>query len=393
MREDYLNTLIQYKDIPLIKVITGVRRCGKSTLLSQFRDYLLSINVLESQILYMNFESSLWYEITDYKSLFQYIKNYYKSQKLYILLDEIQNVESWEKCVNSLLVDLDCDVYITGSNAYLLSSELTTLLAGRVLTLKLFPFSFFEYNEINKNKGKEENFKNYLTYGGMPMTLNLQDKNLIVSYLNDIKDVVLKNDVIARNHIKDVAMLDNLLRYIASVIGNLTTSSSITDFLNRSGSKVHNETIDNYLKMLENSYIIYRVPRFQLEGKELLKTQGKYYFVDNGIRNIIHGFQKFDSGSALENVIYMELLRRGYTVSIGKLRDLEIDFVARKADDIRYYQVCQTLNDEKVLEREKKSLLYVQDNYPKIILTMDAYGLGESDGIQIQNIIDFLLEK
>ena len=392
-RERYLNILKKYKDINLIKVITGVRRCGKSTLLLQFKDYLLESNISQDDIIYMNFESSDWYEITDYKKLTQYIKSKYDNKKLYILLDEIQNVEKWEKSLNSLLVDINCDIYVTGSNAYMLSSELTTLLAGRVLTLRLYPFSFKEYNDVKSNNSKEENFANYLKYGGMPLITSLNDSELITNYLLDIKDVVLKNDVISRNNIKDIALLDNLLQFTSSVIGNLTSATNITDYINKAGRRVHNETVDGYLKMLENAYIIYRVPRYSLDGKNLLKTQGKYYFVDQGIRNVINGFASYDSGSAFENIVYMELLRRGYQVYVGKHRDVEIDFIAISPNETKYYQVCRNISDKEVLEREKRSLLLLNDNYEKIIITNDKYDNTVIDGIKIQNIIDFLLEE
>lgn len=393
IRKQYLDILKKYKDINLIKVITGVRRCGKSTLLMQFKNFLLELGVSEDNIIYMNFESSDWYEITNYKELTKYIKSKYNNNKLYILLDEIQNVEKWEKSLNSLLVDIDCDIYITGSNAYMLSSELTTLLAGRVLTLKIFPFSFKEYNDIKKDESKEDNFKNYLKYGGMPMVTNLNDTQLITNYLLDIKDVVLKNDVISRNNIKDVALLDNLLQYSSSVIGTLTSATNITDYLNKTGRNIHNETVGSYLKMLENAYIIYRVPRYSLDGKCLLKTQGKYYFVDQGIKNVINGFASYDSGSSFENIVYMELLRRGYQVYVGKHRDLEIDFIAISPNETKYYQICRNISDNEVLEREKKSLLALNDNFEKIIITNDKYDNTIVDGIKILNIIDFLLEE
>ena len=313
-REYYLNQLINSKDLNLIKVITGVRRSGKSTLLLQFKDYLLSQNVLENNIIYMNFESADWYNIKDYNDLYSYIKNNISSGKNYILLDEVQNIDKWEKAVNSLLVDIDCDIYITGSNAYLLSSELTTLLAGRVLTIKIFPFSFKEFlQEYNfkNNEDKYEKFDKYLKFGGMPMLVNMNDnEDLMINYLNDIKEVVLKKDILNRNNIKDVVFLDNLIKYMSSCIGNLTTPNSIADFMKKNGSSITNETVDSYLKMIENAYFIYRVPRYELKGKQLLKTQGKYYFIDNGLKNIISGFSSYDSGSSYENLIYIELLRR-----------------------------------------------------------------------------------
>lgn len=313
-REKYLNQLIESKDLNLIKVITGVRRSGKSTLLLQYRDYLVSQKISKKNIIYMNFESADWYDIRNYKDLYNYIKEHISEGKNYILLDEVQNVESWEKAVNSLLVDIDCDIYITGSNAYLLSSELTTLLAGRVLTIKIYPFSFKEFlaeYPFNNNEDKYDKFDKYLKFGGMPMLVNMNDnEELMTNYLNDIKEVVLKKDVINRNNIKDVTFLDNLIKYMSTCIGNLTTPNSIADFMKKNGSNITNETVDSYLKMIENAYFIYRVPRYELKGKQLLKTQGKYYFVDNGLKNIISGFSSYDTGSSYENLIYIELLRR-----------------------------------------------------------------------------------
>jgi len=396
IRRKYLDQLIQSKDLNLIKVITGVRRCGKSTLLLQYKDYLISQGIMEKNIIYMNFESADWYSIKDYNDLYKYIKEKSNKRKLYVLLDEVQNVEKWEKAINSLLVDIDCDIYITGSNAYLLSSELTTLLAGRVLTIKIYPFSFKEFlleYPFGKGEDKYEKFDKYLRYGGMPMLVNMNDnEQLMINYLNDIKEVVLKKDVISRNNIKDVVFLDNLIKYMSSVIGNLTTPYGIAEFMKKNGSSITNETVDSYLKMLENAYFIYRVPRFELKGKQLLKTQGKYYFIDNGLKNVINGISSYDSGSSFENLIYIELLRRGYEVYVGKYDDIEIDFIAIKPSEKIYYQVSRSILDEKVEEREKKSLLAIHDNYKKVILTMDNVKNKELDGIQVINIIDFLME-
>lgn len=396
-RKKYLDLLINYKDINLIKVITGVRRCGKSTLLLQFKDYLISQKIDKNNIIYMNFESADWYDIDNFKSLYTYIKSKVNNKKLYILLDEVQNVYKWEKAVNSMLVDIDCDIYITGSNAYLLSSELTTLLAGRVITIKMFPFSFSEFLSLYPFQNDltiDEKFIKYLQFGGLPMIVNMKDnENLISNYLEDVKDVVLKKDVITRNNIKDIALLDNLLRYMSSTIGSLITPSNIADFLNKNGMNTRNETIYNYLKMLENSFILYRVPRFELIGKQLLKTQGKYFIVDTGIKNIISGYSNYDSGSSLENVVYLELIRRGYEVYVGKYNDLEIDFVALKPNETRYYQVSKSLLNEKVENREKRSLLAIKDNHSKYILTMDKVKNKEIEGIKILNIIDFLTEN
>ena len=396
-RSNYLNQLIEVKDLNLIKVITGVRRCGKSTLLLQYKDYLLENGIKDSDILYMSFESAEWYEIKDYKDLYNYIKSKYHNRKVYLLLDEVQNVEDWEKAVNSLLVDINCDIYITGSNAYLLSSELTTLLAGRVYTINMYPFSFSEYLQINDNSNSQDKyqlFNDYLKYGGMPMLINMKDnERLKTDYLADIKDVVLKKDIIARNKIKDVVFLDNLLRYMSTVIGTLINPSSISDFMKKNGSNIDNETVDKYLKMIENAYFIYRVPRYELKGKQILKTQGKYYFVDNGLKNVLAGFSSYDTGSSYENIVYMELLRRGYEVYVGKYNDLEIDFVAVSPNEKIYYQVTRSLLSEDVENREKKSLLAINDNYKKVILTMDMAYNKIIEGIEVKNIVDFLLES
>ena len=398
IRKQYLNQLIDSKDLKLIKVITGLRRSGKSTLLLQFKDYLISQKIQKENIIYMNFESAEFYDISTYKELYNYVKNKIpkNNKKTYILLDEVQNVKEWEKAVNSMLVDIDSDIYITGSNAYLLSSELTTLLAGRVLTIKIYPFSFSEFTQIYpfENEDLYEKFDKYLKYGGMPMLPNMNDnENLITNYLSDIKDVVIKKDVISRNTIKDVVFLDNLIKYMASCIGNLTTPSNIAEFMKKNGGTITNETVDLYLKMLENSFLLYRVGRYELKGKQLLKTQGKYYFIDNGIKNNINGISSYDSGSSLENLVYIELLRRGYEIYVGKYNDIEIDFIAIKPNETIYYQVSRSIMDEKVEEREKKSLLAINDNYKKVILTLDRVKNKQIDGIEVVNIIDFLLEN
>lgn len=397
IREEYLRKLIDSKDLNLIKVITGVRRSGKSTLLLQYKDYLLSQKIKEQDIIYMNFESAEWYDIKDYNDLYKNITlKITDGNKKYILLDEVQNVVGWEKAVNSLLVDTNSDIYITGSNAYLLSSELTTLLAGRVLTIKIYPFSFKEFMATYPFKNEEDKydkFDKYLKYGGMPMLVNMNDnEQLIINYLNDLKEVVLKKDVISRNNIKDIVFLDNLIKYMASVIGNLTTPNAIAEFMKKNGSNITNETVDSYLKMLENAYFLYRVPRYELKGKQLLKTQGKYYFIDNGLKNIIDGITHYDSGSSYENLVYIELLRRGYEVYVGQYNDIEIDFIAIKPNERIYYQVSRSIMDEKVEEREKKSLLAINDNYKKVILTMDRVKNKQIEGIEVVNIIDFLLE-
>ena len=398
IREKYLNKLIEGKDLNLIKVITGVRRSGKSTLLLQYKDYLIKEKIKDINIIYMNFESTEYYNIKDYKDLYNYIKEIIVNKnKFYILLDEVQNVLKWEKAVNSILVDFNTDIYITGSNAYLLSSELTTLLAGRILTIKIYPFSFSEFIKeypFKSSEDKYEKFDKYLRYGGMPMIVNMKDnESLIINYLNDLKEVILKKNVMNRNNIKDVVLLDNLIKYIASNIGNLTTPYSIAEFMKKGGYATTNETIDSYLKMLENAYFIYRVPRYDIRRKQLLRTQEKYYFIDNGLKNVIDGISSYDTGSSYENLIYIELLRRGYEVYVGQYNDIEIDFIAIKPNEKIYYQVSRSIMDEKVEEREKRSLLAINDNYKKVILTMDNVKNKQIEGIKVINIIDFLQEQ
>lgn len=396
-REFYLNRLIEAKDTEFIKVITGVRRSGKSTLLLMFKEYLLLNGVKEENIIHINFEFSMFDEIKDYRDLYNYIKKYLVKGKSYILLDEVQNVLKWEKAVNGINLDFDVDIYITGSNAYLLSSELATLLSGRYIEIKMYPLSFKEYLKFNNYDltNIEDKFNEYLKYGGLPAITHIKDKdNLVMTYLNDIYNTIVKKDIIERNGIKDIALLENLIRYIASNIGSSISANKISDYLNSNKitTKSNHQTIDNYLKMLENAFIVYKVERSDIKSKSILKTLGKYYLADTGIRNIILGFRNIDEGNLLKNVVYLELLRRGYKISIGKTFDYEVDFIAENVNTIKYYQVSRSIKDSKVLERELRSLESIQDNYEKIILTMDKTINKDYNGIKVINIIDFLLD-
>ena len=396
-REFYLNRLIEAKDTEFIKVITGVRRSGKSTLLLMFKEYLLLNGVKEENIIHINFEFSMFDEIKDYRDLYNYIKKYLVKGKRYILLDEVQNVLKWEKAVNGINLDFDVDIYITGSNAYLLSSELATLLSGRYIEIKMYPLSFKEYLKFNNYDltNIEDKFNEYLKYGGLPAITHIKDKdNLVMTYLNDIYNTIVKKDIIERNGIKDIALLENLIRYISSNIGSSISANKISDYLNSNKitTKSNHQTIDNYLKMLENAFIVYKVERSDIKSKSILKTLGKYYLADTGIRNIILGFRNIDEGHLLENVVYLELLRRGYKISIGKTFDYEVDFIAENVNTIKYYQVSRSIKDSKVLERELRSLESIQDNYEKIILTMDKTINKDYNGIKVINIIDFLLD-
>lgn len=396
IREKYLNKLIDARDTEFIKVITGVRRSGKSTLLLMFKEYLLNNNVNEKNIIHMNFESAIYDEIVDYKDLYKNIKDKITNGKTYILLDEVQNVDKWEKAINSLNIDFDVDIYITGSNAYLLSSELATLLSGRYIEIKMYPLSFKEFLKFNNydHTNIEDKFNEYLKYGGLPAISQIKDKyNLVMTYLNDIYNTIVKKDVIDRNKIKDVALLENIIKYISANIGSPISSTKISDYLNSNKivEKSNHQTIDNYLKMLENAFIIYKADRSDIRSKALLKTLGKYYIADTGLRNIILGYRNIDEGHLLENVIYLELLRRGYSVKIGKTLEYEIDFVAENPENVKYYQVTKSLDNDDIKRRELRSLESIPDNYEKIILSMDKSINRDYNGIKVINIIDFLL--
>ena len=398
IRKQYLNRLIEAKDTEFIKVITGVRRSGKSTLLLMFKDHLLNNNVKEENIIHINFESARYDEIKNYKDLYNYVKSKLSKGKNYILLDEVQNIDSWEKAVNSINVDFNVDIYITGSNAYLLSSELATLLSGRYIEIKMYPLSFKEFLEFNNYDMTkiEDKFNEYLKYGGLPAITHIKDKpDLIMTYLNDIYNTIVKKDVLERNKINDIALLENIIRYISSNIGSQISANKISDYLNSNKivEKSNHQTVDNYLKMLENAFIVYKAERSDIKSKNILKTLGKYYIADTGLRNIILGFRNIDEGHLLKNVIYLELLRRGYKVSIGKTLDYEVDFVAENVNEKKYYQVSQSIKDEKVKMRELRSLESISDNYEKTILTMDKTINNDYNGIKVVNIIDFLLEK
>lgn len=395
-REKYLLQLLDYKDTKTIKVITGMRRCGKSTLVKLFIQYLLEHGIGEDHIIYINFESLRYDEYKDYMKLYKYISQQIKdNKKYYIALDEIQQVTSWEKTVNSLAVDFNVDIYITGSNAYLLSSELSTLLSGRYVEIKMLPLSFKEYLIFDKKNDKDlkEKFEEYLKYGALPVLFeHKKNDSIFNNLLLGIYNTVLVKDVIERNKMNDVILMDNIVRFALDNIGNIISSKKISDYMSSDGKKTTHITVLNYLKMLENAYILYPVRRYDLKGKNYLKTLEKYYVVDIGIRNAVLGYRNVDKGHILENIVYLELLRKGYEVCIGKYKDYEIDFVVTKPDCKKYYQVTQTIANEEVLNRECRSLEAINDNYEKIILSMDNSYIVDRNGIKFQNILDFLLE-
>lgn len=396
-RQLYMNKLLAYKDTEFIKVITGIRRCGKSSLLKLFKEQILEDNK-KSNVIYMNFESFEFDNILTYKDMYNNIKQkIVKNTRNYILLDEVQRVKEWEKCVNALMVDFDTDIYITGSNAYMLSSELSTFLSGRYIEIKMLPLSFKEYlnfTNFETNMNIENKFNEYIKFGGMPGIVTLRnDNNLYENAIKGIYNTVFMKDVVERNRLVDATLLEKILKFLMSNIGSPISSKKIADYLTSQGTKITHNTVINYLDMLENAYIIYKVPRYDIKGKEILKTLEKYYIVDTGIRNTILGFRDSDFGHIIENVIFFELLRRGYDVTIGKTDSLEVDFVATNSNDKKYYQVTYSMLDESIKSRELKPLKNISDNYEKTILTMDKLYANTSDeGIKIKYIIDFLLE-
>lgn len=401
-RPTYLNQIIEFKDKELIKVITGIRRCGKSSLLALYFDYLKNHGVKEEDIIKINFED-LQYDNWTYKELNDVVvKKLGKTQdKVYLLFDEIQKVEKWELAINSIRLNSKADIYITGSNAYLLSSQLATYLSGRYVEIKMQPLSFKEFLDFYKydvNITKEEKFNDYLKYGGMPgLAMFNFNEQLVNQMLEGIFATVLTKDIIDRVEIKDAALLKKIIRFLADNIGNNVSLNKIKNTLisQNSGLKsLRPEIIDNYILSLENAFIFYSVNRYDIKGKEYLKTQGKYYIVDLGLRNYLLGFRDRDRGHILENIVYMELLKRGYEVSIGKIQDKEVDFIATKFNKKAYIQVTETIQSEETRIRELRPLKSIRDNYEKIILTTDTLFSGTDDeGIKIINLIDWLLEN
>ncbi|PKO01776.1 MAG: ATPase [Chloroflexi bacterium HGW-Chloroflexi-5] len=390
-RDVYLKKLIDFQDKNVIKVITGIRRCGKSVLLQQFRDHLFLSGINSDNIILINFESLQYESITNYKSFYDYIRNLIREGRYYLLLDEIQAVEHWEKALASFQVDFDCDIYITGSNAFLLSSELATLIAGRYVEIHIFPLSFKEIVSQQKQDSQTV-FRDYLKYGGFPGLVEYEKKeDLAREYLDGIYNSVVVKDILTQNKFQSISILNAILKFMIDNVGNLISANNIADYLSSNGQKTHVDTVINYLEAFENAYILYKTERYNLKGKRILRSPHKYYIVDSGIRNTILGFRDLDIGRVLENIVYLELRRRGYDVRVGVDDQFEIDFIATKNDEKLYVQTTLSLADDKVKYRELQGLLSIKDNYRKILLSMDYHVNEETEGIRIQNIIDFLL--
>lgn len=396
-RKEYLEELKRWKEKDLIKVVTGIRRCGKSTLFDLFIDYLKSIGVSEKQIIKINLEDAD-YDFKDYKELYNYIKTNLIPDKMnYVFLDEVQNVPEFQRAVDSLYIKKNVDVYITGSNAYLLSGELATLLSGRYIEIKMLPLSFKEYvSAFPNNNNYYQLFLEYMRNGGMPGNLSIIDTNPndIDKYMDGIFSTIVYKDIMARNNITDKILLENILKFIYDSIGSPISTKKISDTLTSKGMSTSNHTVENYITAFIESFLIYKAERFDVKGKNLLVRDYKYYSVDTGLRSYLLG-KKADSdmGHILENIVYLELLRRGYKVYVGKVDDLEVDFVAENREGLKYFQVALSVRDDKVLERELKSIQRTGDHYPKYLLTLDMDLESDYDGITKINVVDWLLDK
>lgn len=394
-RTEYLEELKRWKDKDLIKVITGIRRCGKSTLFQLFIDYLKSIGISDEQIISINLEDAD-YNFEDYKQLYDYIKEKIDSKnQYYVFLDEVQNVPMFQKAVDSLYIKKNVDVYITGSNAYLLSGELATLLSGRYIEIKMLPLSFKEYASAFDDNNYQQLFLNYMKNGGMPGNISIikSNPNDLDKYLDGIFSTIVYKDIMARNNINDKMLLESVLKFIFDSIGSPISTKKISDTLTSKGMSTSNHTVEKYITAFIESFLIYKAERFDVKGKNLLARDYKYYVVDQGLRSYLLG-KKADSdmGHILENIVYLELLRRGYRVYVGKVDDLEVDFVAESRDGLKYFQVALTVRDEKVLQRELRSLQKTGDHYPKYLLTLDMDLESDYDGITKINVVDWLLQ-
>ena len=403
-RKEYLERLIQWKDEQVIKVVTGIRRCGKSTLLLQYQEWLKASGVSDEQIVTINFEELEYEELQDYKKLYAYLKDRLcKGKMTYIFLDEIQKVFAFEKVVDSLYVKPQVDLYVTGSNAYMLSGDLATLLTGRYVEIKMLPLSFYEFLEIT-GSGQEQGFSEYMRDGGLPYVAVMdRTPEKVETYLEGIYNTVIVKDIEDRQarkesdsdkrKINDILLLKTIAKYLASIVGNPVSIRSITDYFISNGRKISPNTVSDYVEALTESFIFYPAERFDIIGKQLLKANRKMYIVDLGLRNHILPRRQYDLGFSLENIVYFELLRRGYRVMIGKVGSTEVDFVAEKQGTYTYFQVTADMTAQETFEREMKPLRRIRDNYEKIVLTGDRLTLGNYDGIQVKYLPDWLLEK
>lgn len=394
-RKQYLDKLISFKDKKLIKVVTGIRRCGKSTLFLLYQQYLRQKGIDTSQIQNINLEDLDNLHLRNFEVLYKHImQNAVKNKKNYIFLDEIQLVPEFEKTVDSLFIKENMDVYITGSNAHMLSGELATLLSGRYVEIKMLPLSFKEYcSAFSENQNIERLFNDYLVNSSFPYTLELTNKDNINDYLSGLYNTVLLKDIIARRKFSDVQQVENIIKFLADNIGNECSLRKISNCLTTEGRKTSYHLVDNIIDALKESFVIYSASKYDIKGKQYLQSGEKYYLVDIGLRYMLLGNKPTDYGHILENVVYLELLRRGYKVFVGKNNNSEVDFVATNRDTVEYYQVSHSVADSHTLERELKSLQSIKDNYPKYLLTRDIMPNVDHNGIKQINVLDWLLKE
>ena len=394
-RPEYLKELKKFKDKDLIKVVTGIRRCGKSTLLEIYKNSLIEEGISKEQIISINLEDLKYNFIKDYMDLYNYINDMLKEDKKnYVFIDEIQIIPTFQKVADSLYINKNVDLYITASNANLLSSELATLLSGRYIEIKMLPLSFKEYKETVDMKDLEEIYTKYISLSSFPYTVQLEEDE-IGKYLGSLYNDVIIKDIMVRKNISDESVLKSVANFALDNIGNLLSVNSIANTLTSDGRKINVRTVEKYLEGFTESFFLYKSSRYDIKGKQYLKTGEKYYVSDLGLRYYMLGRKLGDRGRILENVVYLELIRRGYDVYIGKVDDYEVDFVAINSDGKKYFQVCETLkdNENKILTRELNSLQKIQDNYEKTILTMDKIPLSNEEGILVKNVLEWLIDK
>lgn len=393
-RKFYLEKIVKLIDTEDIKVITGVRRCGKTVLLKQIIDELENRGIASENIIYISFESSKYKNIRNDDDLDEFIfsKTNNLNGKIYLLFDEIQKVKNWEVSLNSYRVDLECDIYITGSNSQLLSGELATLISGRYISINMLPFSFKEliqyHDEMHENIDEINLFEQYLSYGGFPGLLNYENEEK-EKYLYDLYSTIVLNDILYKNKVKDLDLLERLMEFMISNIGQLFSANSISKYIKNENRKTTPHTIINYMDYARNAFIFYQIKRENIKQKRKLLISDKYYLVDSGFYFIFNGSTQRNWGQLLENIVFLELIRQGYSITIGKIQDLEVDFVCRKANQIKYIQVSQSILDENTRKREFKSLEKISDSYPKYVISMDSFDFS-ANGIIHLNIIDFL---
>ncbi|WP_285824427.1 ATP-binding protein [Schaedlerella arabinosiphila] len=393
-RPEYLEQLIRFREKEVIKVVTGIRRCGKSTLFDLYCEYLVQDGVSKDQIIRVNMEDPDYHDIRDYMQLYDWIRQQMHSEKMnYILIDEVQNVPEFQKAVDGLYIKKNCDVYITGSNAYLLSGELATLLAGRYVEIKMLPLSFKEYlSALGDKTDLMLKYQNYIQNGSFPYVVQLEKKRDIHAYLEGIYTSIILKDIMARYRIADTGGLDSVIRFMFDNVGYLCSATKIANTMTTAGRKIAISTVENYLGALTECFILYKAGRYDVKGKQYLTTGNKYYLCDMGLRYYLLGTKRADLGHILENVVYLELLRRGYEVYIGKVGNAEIDFIAIGEEGEEYYQVALTVMEESTLERELAPLESIRDHNPKYLLTMDFTPLTSHNGIKQWNVLEWLMK-